>query len=282
MSSEETSSVRIAVLGFGEAGGRIVTDLRDAGARVQGYDPAVSAPFGVREHPDEASAVSGADLVLSVNSAEAARDAMRAGLPGAGPTTVWADLNTAAPQLKRELSETAAAAGVGFADVSLMTPVPGRGLYTPMLTSGDAARRYAEALTSLGAHVETLEGEAGLAAERKLLRSVFFKGLAAAVVEALEAGRAAGCEDWLRANIADELTRADADTVRRLVDGSHQHAVRRAHEMSAAADMLTDLGVDPLVSGASRDLLRRLVDEAAPTHNGDLVATDTTHGRQSR
>ncbi|MEU8252267.1 DUF1932 domain-containing protein, partial [Nonomuraea sp. NPDC048916] len=100
--------------------------------------------------------------------------------------------------------------------------------------------------------MDVLDGPAGLAAERKLPRSVFFKGLAAAVVEALAAGRAAGCEDWLRENITDELTRADGDTVRRLVEGTHRHAVRRTAEMGAAADLLDDLGVPPLISRAAQ------------------------------
>ncbi len=262
MHREQAFGIRVAVLGFGEAGGHIAADLANAGAHVQGYDPAAPAPVGVREHPDEASAVHGADVVLSVNSAKAALDALRSGLAGAGPDTVWADLNTASPQLKRKLDETAAAAGVGFVDVSLMAPVPGYGLRTPMLTSGLTAQRYADLLTPLGAEVEAMEGPAGLAAERKLLRSVFFKGMAAAVVEALEAARAAGCEDWLRDNIAGELSRADSETVWRLINGSHQHARRRTDEMAAAAEMLTDLDVAPLVSGASRDLLQRLMDEA--------------------
>ena len=37
-----------------------------------------------------------------------------------------------------------------------------------------------------------LDGPAGLAAARKLLRSVFYKGMAASIVEALDAARAAG------------------------------------------------------------------------------------------
>nr|WP_156001715.1 NAD(P)-dependent oxidoreductase [Streptomonospora sp. PA3] len=250
-------------MGLGEAGGHIAADLHAAGARVQGYDPVKSAPAGVADMPGEAAAVTGCDLVLSVNSAKAAGDALRAGLAGAGPGTLWADLNTAAPQLKRRLGEIAADAGIAFADVSLMSPVPGRGLRTPMLASGPGAARYADLMGPLGADVEPMEGPAGLAAERKLLRSVFFKGLAAAVVEALEAGRAAGCEEWLRENIADELVRADAGTVRRLVEGSRVHAARRTDEMRAAADMLTDLGVAPLISGASRDLLQNLQERAA-------------------
>ncbi|GAA4916979.1 NAD(P)-dependent oxidoreductase [Streptomonospora salina] len=262
MSGEQVPSVRIAVLGLGEAGGLIAADLRDAGARVQGYDPARSAPDGVADLPGEAAAASGCDLVLSVNSSKAAPEALEAGLAGTGPGTVWADLNTASPQLKRHLGETAAAAGITFADVSLMSPVPGRGLHTPMLASGPGAASYAELMGALGAGVEAMDAPSGSAAERKLLRSVFFKGLAAAVVEALEAGRAAGCEDWLRDNIADELNRADAGTVQRLVEGSRVHAARRADEMQAATDMLTDLGVAPLVSTAGRDLLQNLRDRA--------------------
>ena len=87
---------------------------------------------------------------------------------------------------------------------------------------------------------------------------MFFKGLAGAVVEALEAARAAGCEDWLRANIAEELTAADEHTVDRLITGTRKHAVRRAAEMEAAAAMLVELDVPPAIAAASRDLLRRL------------------------
>lgn len=251
-------TLTVAVLGLGEAGGAIARDLVEAGAVVRAYDPAVTARAGMVPATGEADAATGADLVLSANSAKAALDALRAGVSSA---RVWADLNTASPGLKRQLAEVAEAHGVPFADVAIMAPVPGRGLRTPMLTSGPAAERVASALNPLGAAVTTMDGPAGLAAERKLLRSVFFKGLAAAVVEALAAGRAAGCEDWLRDNITEELTRAGESTVERLVTGTHQHAVRRADEMAAATDMLTELGVAPTVTAATRDLLTRLVEE---------------------
>jgi 3-hydroxyisobutyrate dehydrogenase-like beta-hydroxyacid dehydrogenase len=248
----------IAVLGLGEAGGAIAGDLAAAGAVVRGYDPAVRAPDGVVRTGGEAAAAAGADLVLSVNSAHDAAGALRAGVAGCRPGAVWADLNTASPELKRRLDGVAREHGVRFADVAIMAPVPGRGLRTPMLASGDAAAEVADVLRPLGATVEVLPDGPGAAAARKLLRSVFFKGLAAAVVESLEAARAAGCEGWLRDDITAELTRASADTVERLVTGTHRHAVRRAAEMSAAATMLTELGVPPAVASASRDLLERL------------------------
>ena len=127
-----------------------------------------------------------------------------------------------------------------------------------MLACGRAARQVADVLNPLGAQVAVAEGGAGLAATQKLLRSVFFKGMSAAVVEALEAARAAGHEQWLRENIAAELAAAGESTMDRMVRGTHRHAVRRTAEMAAAAEMLTELGVEPAVATASRDLLARI------------------------
>ena len=190
----------IAVLGLGEAGSVIARDLTAAGALVRGYDPAVPAAEPVLDTASEAEAAQEAQLVLSVNSAKAAVEAFKAGLPGllAGgeprPDVLWADLNTASPGTKRQLAALAADAGVPFADVAMMAPVPGRGLRVPMLASGPGAARYAALLGPLGAGIEVLDGPAGLAASKKLLRSVFYKGMAASIVEALEAARAAGDE----------------------------------------------------------------------------------------
>jgi 3-hydroxyisobutyrate dehydrogenase-like beta-hydroxyacid dehydrogenase len=248
----------IAVLGLGEAGSLIAADLAAAGATVRGVDPRVAPPAGVSAADNDADACRGANIVLSVNSAADAVDALRASLPGCAPGTIWADLNTATPGLK-ELLRTEAGAAVEVVDVALMSPVPGKGLRTPMTMSGPAAERLATVLGGLGADVVVLDGPVGTAATRKLLRSVFYKGMAAAVVEALTAAKAAGLEEWLRGNIAAELIKADAATLDRLVDGSRKHAVRRREEMAAAAELLDELGVPPRIATASRDWLQDLV-----------------------
>jgi 3-hydroxyisobutyrate dehydrogenase-like beta-hydroxyacid dehydrogenase len=235
----------IAVLGFGEAGSLIARDLVMAGAAVRGFDPKVPPPDGVAGAGSDAEAVAGADLVLSLNSAGDAVAALTASLDTLGPGAVWADLNTASPALKRRLAGIGAGRGVPVADIAMMAPVPGNGLRVPMLASGDA-EYAAAALRGYGAAIEVLDGPAGLAATRKLLRSVFYKGMSASIVEALDAAEAAGLADWLRPHIAEELAAADASTVQRIVTGTRRHAVRRGHEMAAAAEMLTDLGVQPL------------------------------------
>jgi 3-hydroxyisobutyrate dehydrogenase-like beta-hydroxyacid dehydrogenase len=250
-------TVRIAVLGLGEAGAEIAADLVAAGADVRGFDPRVAPPAGVAPRLDDADAVRDAQLVLSVNSAHDAMPALDASLASLPAGTIWADLNTAAPSVKAALADRHAP----VVDVALLAPVPGKGLRTPMLVSGDGAEAYARILRPLGAEVTVQPGPAGVAISRKLLRSVFYKGLAAAVVEALEAAEAAGCADWLRANIAAELESFDAATIDRLVDGTHRHARRRADEMTAAAEQLRELDIEPRIAAAARDLLIELRDQ---------------------
>ncbi len=255
-------TVRIALLGLGEAGSEIARDLVAAGADVRGYDPAVAPPDGVQPRDDEADAVRDADLVLSVNSAHDAPVALANARPGLRAGTVWADLNTASPGVKAQLAADVADLGVPVVDVALMAVVPGNGLRTPMVVAGEGAQRYAEMLAEFGVLVTIQPGPAGAAISRKLLRSVFYKGLAAAVVEAVEGAEAAGCADWLRENVRAELAGFDERTLDRLLDGTRRHARRRSDEMAAAAEQLRDLGVEPRIAGATRDLLVDLTKRA--------------------
>jgi 3-hydroxyisobutyrate dehydrogenase-like beta-hydroxyacid dehydrogenase len=253
--------VVVAVLGLGEAGSAISADLVAAGAVVRGFDPRVAAPPGVVECAGDADACSGAAVVLSLTTAHEAEDALKTALPGIGAGAIYADLNTGSSGLKTALASLASAAGVRFTDVALMSPVPGNGLRTPMLVSGSAAPEYAALMGPLGARVEVLDGPPGAAAARKLVRSVFFKGMAAAVTESLRAARAAGCEEWIRANIEGELSSASAATVERLEQGSIRHARRRADEMAASAALLRELGIPPRIAVASEQWLQQLVAE---------------------
>jgi 3-hydroxyisobutyrate dehydrogenase-like beta-hydroxyacid dehydrogenase len=249
----------VAVLGLGEAGAIIGRDLVAAGVTVRGYDPAVAAPDGIVAAGSDAEACAGADLVLSLTTAHEAEGALRASLPGLAPPVLFADLNTSSADLKQRLADLAGAHGIAFADVAMMAPVPGRGIRTPMLVSGPAAAQVAAALSGLGGNADAIEGPAGAAASRKLCRSVFYKGMAAAVTESLRAGRAAGCESWLRENIAEDI---GMDMLDRMEQGSVTHAVRRADEMAAATGMLGELGVPARIAAASRDWLEQLAKES--------------------
>jgi 3-hydroxyisobutyrate dehydrogenase-like beta-hydroxyacid dehydrogenase len=261
----------VAVLGLGEAGHEFALGLAGTGVRVRGFDPAVPPPAGVEAAASDADACRDADLVLSLTTASEAEAALRQALAGLSRAAVDADANTAAAGLKQRLAALAGNAGVSFADIAIMAPVPGRGLRAPMVASGPGAAAASRILGACGATVEILAGPAGAAASRKLLRSVFYKGMAAAAVEALLAAREAGCEDWLREHIAAELAAADGATLTRLEEGSYRHALRRAHEMAAATELLGELAVPARVARASQLWLEDLAQRGAPAGGESIL-----------
>jgi len=247
------STASVAVLGLGEAGGRLAADLVAVGVDVRGYDPYASddATVSVRARDPE-SAVAGCDAVLSVNTAKVALDVAASVVPVLDTAAIYADLNTASPALKRELAALAAGAGARFADVGLLGPIPSRGLQAPALVSGVGARAFADLFGPLGMPVTVVSNVAGDAAALKLVRSVFMKGLAASVLESLQAAEAAGHADWVRREIAAVI---GEPLLERLLEGSRRHAVRRVDEMEAARDLLLELGVEPRIASASASLL---------------------------
>ena len=242
--------MEVAVLGLGEAGGRIASDLVAAGVTVRGWDP-VCHREGVGSAPE---AVSGADVVLSLNASAVAFEAAL-GVAGAlRVDALYADLNTSSPRLKRELAQ---ALHVEFADVALVGTVSSLGLATPALASGAGAERFATLFRPLGMPVEVVGPEPGDAAGLKLLRSVFMKGVAAAAIESLEAAQRAGAQDRVREDIVSVI---GEPLLERFLEGSQAHAARRAVEMRAAADYLAELGLQPRIATAAAESLEQLRD----------------------
>jgi 3-hydroxyisobutyrate dehydrogenase-like beta-hydroxyacid dehydrogenase len=247
-------TVRIGFLGLGEAGSEIAADLAQLGLEVRGWDPLVPSSPGVETLDGPGAVGEGARVVVSVNSALDALDA--AASVALRPGQLFADLNTAAPARKREVAALISPSGAAFADVALVRSVPGRGVRPPALVSGEGAAAVAELFGGWGMPVSVVGEEPGLAAGRKLVRSVFVKGLTTAALEALAAARRIGCEPWLREDLARTLEAADGEWLQRLV--RPQHAARRTEEMEAAAAMLAELGVEPRIARAAEAWLREL------------------------
>ncbi|MFC7404532.1 NAD(P)-dependent oxidoreductase [Georgenia alba] len=270
--------MHVAVLGLGEAGQIYAHGLVARGVVVTAYDPdPAAAEAAAARTPDlrlaegDAEAARGADVVLSLVTAHCAREALEAALPALagretgrdGVAAVYADLNTASPDLKAELASSAADAGVLFADVAVLAPTARAGLLTPLLLSGTGAKPLAHLLTPLGVPVSQAGPEAGASARLKLLRSVFMKGLAGLVLEGLTAAGRAGPEAvaWLHDQMARELTADDgAAFVDHLAASTRAHAARRAHEMDDAAAYLGTLGVPAWMTDGTRAWLHAVAD----------------------
>jgi hypothetical protein len=81
------------------------------------------------------------------------------------------------------------------------------------------------------------------------------KGLAAAVVESMQAAEAIDRAAWLEREIEALIGRAFFE---RALEGSRLHAARRVDEMEAARDLLHELGVEPFIATASAARLAEL------------------------
>lgn len=250
---------KVAVVGLGEAGALYARGLRDAGFDVSGYDPfAQMDEPGITQYGNLADALTGVDLVITLVGASAAEKVTGDVLAHLAPGTLLADFNTGGPDLKAKLAGAAAVKGVRFVDVAVLAPVPRMGIRTPLMVSGVDADAFAEQFAATGASVESIGGRAGDAAARKLIRSVFMKGMAAVVLESMGAAEAAGCAPWLRDQIAAELSGDAYALIDRLIDGSRAHAARRIHEVSDASDYLDSIDQPTWTMQAARSWLTSL------------------------
>ena len=257
--------MKIGVFGLGEAGSLIAADLAAAGQEVTGFDPAaVDTPPGVTRVSQPAAAVKQAAVVMALTAGADAREAMTQALEQIPQPALYADFSTNTAQAKLDLAGLAAGRGFAFTDIALMGTVPGKGLRTPALASGNGAGRFVQLFAPLGMPVTAVSERAGDAATRKLLRSVVMKGLAGTVIEAMRGAEKAGCAEWLWGNIADEISRANAALLSRLVRGTQIHAVRRLHEMQASMALLRELGVEPLMTRSTVENLEKVPDEGIP------------------
>jgi 3-hydroxyisobutyrate dehydrogenase-like beta-hydroxyacid dehydrogenase len=247
----------IAILGIGEAGGTLARDLIASGIHVRGWDPEPhNLPDGLDFASSNPAAATGADIVLSVNWASVAVEVAAEVAPVLQPDQIYADLNTAAPQLKRDIAPIIEKTGASFVDAALMDPVPPKGLGTQVYASGSGAEIFTKKMIPLGMPVTFLDREAGNAATHKLVRSIMYKGVAAVIMECLEAAEALDMTEYARAQMLKIIH--DAPMIDRFVNGSLKHAKRRVYEMEAVVEMLNSIGVSAFTSQAAMQKLKEI------------------------
>jgi 3-hydroxyisobutyrate dehydrogenase-like beta-hydroxyacid dehydrogenase len=258
-------SVQVAVLGLGEAGSAFAGGMAANGAEVRGFDPAdVTIPPGVTDCVTAARAVDGADAVIALTHAAQALEAAESAVGHLPAGAFYADFATGDPGLKREIAKLARDRGLRAIDGAVMNPVPLAGVATPVDVAGDEPEEFVALLSPLGLRLRAVSTEPGVAATRKLLRSVLVKGVSALVIESMRAAETAGEADWFRAHAFEFLNGLDEEYVVRLVQGNVQHSVRRVHEMAAASELLRQLGETPLTSEATRQVLESVPERGVP------------------
>jgi 3-hydroxyisobutyrate dehydrogenase-like beta-hydroxyacid dehydrogenase len=261
---------RVALVGFGEAGEAFARAPGWAG-ETRGWDllperRAAMAAAGVEAGADAAATLADRAFVLSLVTADQALAAAHDYAPFLIAGALWCDMNSVAPDTKREAAAAIEAAGGRYVDVAVMAPVE-KGLAVPLLVSGPHAIAAQPLLASLGfSNVRVVGDEVGRASAIKMIRSVMVKGLEALSSECATAAEAAGVFDEVMASLDASEKRAPwADKVAYNRERMATHGARRAAEMEESAKTLQGLGVEPVMTRGTVRLQR----EAAQKNKRD-------------
>lgn len=192
-----------------------------------------------------AEALTGASVILSLVTADQALAAARSGALHLAPGALWLDMNSVAPDTKREASQVIEAAGGRYVDIAVMSPAHPARLTAPLLISGPHALEGAAALAALGfSNARVARGPVGAASATKMIRSVLVKGLEALTTECVLAAEIADVRDDVLASLDASWPgmnwgqQADYNLERMMV-----HGLRRAAEMEEVVKTLDGLGV---------------------------------------
>jgi 3-hydroxyisobutyrate dehydrogenase-like beta-hydroxyacid dehydrogenase len=265
---------RIAIIGFGEAGSILGTDLAKSGHDVATYDILVDSRTtraallerarraGVRPADSIASCVAGAQLVISAVTATASGEVAKAAARSLTPGQFFLDINSVAPATKRANAAAVESPGADYVEAAVMAAVPPQRLAVPMLLAGARAAALEPLLRRLGMSVATVGEEVGMASAIKMCRSILIKGLEALTVECLLAARAFGAEDRVLASLDRSYPHMGwaGDLPDYLVSRVAEHGRRRAAEMREVAATLRDIGLEPLMAAATAERQQWLIE----------------------
>jgi 3-hydroxyisobutyrate dehydrogenase-like beta-hydroxyacid dehydrogenase len=271
------SSLRIALIGFGEVGGIFGAALVKRGvAQVTAYDVLLgdasraselrmrADAVGVRIADSAAAATNHAHLVISAVTASATRAAAEAIARAMKPGTFLLDINSASPRIKMECGAHVEAALGRYVESAVMTSVPPYGIRVPMLLGGPHAAALAPTLAALGFDANVASGRYGVASAIKMCRSVIVKGMEAIVIESFVTARRYGVEDAVLASLGETFPGLDWEKsgdyfFSRVV----RHGKRRAEEMREAAATVREAGLEPLCASAIAQRQQSVADLAA-------------------
>ena len=277
MTGAEDRFERIALIGFGEAGCILGTDLVAAGCDVSMYDilldDASSRPdmlaraqaAHVDAHDSFAAAVTGAKLVISAVTASSSGDVAALAGQHLRAGQVFLDINSVSPAKKQSSARAVEASGADYVESAVMAPVPPYRLKVPMLLGGRRAASLAPQLCRLGMKAQAISTEIGIASAVKMCRSVVIKGIEALAVESMIAARRFGAEEQMLASLNKTFPGIgwDKHLPDYLISRVAEHGRRRAAEMREVARTLTDIGVEPTMAAATAVRQDKLIDAMA-------------------
>ena len=266
---------RVAIIGFGEAGGIFAKDLAVAGLGVRVFDTLFNSrrqrqpmlkkaqAYGVTAARSLKDCLGEAELVISAVTASSALKVAKEAGSILGDGHLFLDINSVSPATKRKAARYFDSKGARFVEAAVMSAVPKQRLQVPMLLGGPYAVGTADCLRRVGMNVTPLSDQLGFASAVKMCRSVVIKGLEALVIESLFAARMYGVEEKVLESLAASFPAMGWENhlPDYLISRVAEHGQRRAMEMREVARTLQYVGIEPMMTLATARLQKQLVGE---------------------
>lgn len=244
----------LTLIGFGEAAATFAAAACwGEKARAFDIDPGrrdAMARTLVVPSNDPQAALQNARVVLSLVTADAALEAAQTCAPMLDRGAIWIDMNSVAPDTKREAAKVIEQHGARYVDAAILAPVHPARLEVPILLAAACAADAQDALQALGfANTSIVGSEVGRASSIKLIRSVMVKGVEALTYEMIAAAEEAGVADEVLASL-DASAKSESWSTRAAynLERMATHGKRRAAEMEEAASTLRSLGIEPVMT----------------------------------
>jgi len=309
--------IKVGILGCGEVGSTFAGAISRCGAQVTVYDKLLEQDGGTEIIRDRLhrhlqqplhlpfppgtvdggikpgqiklgslrEMVQGSDMILSTVTTDVAEKAAGEVVPYLHRGHIYVDMNSTAPQKKIAIAGLIMATGADFVEGAILEPVGAKGAAARILLGGKAAEKAVGILRNLGLNTEFFSEVIGRAANFKMIRSIFTKGVECLLVELLIAARRTGIQNEIWQDITGFMSGNPFEQLAANWIRTHVSAAgRRYHEMTQVAETVAEWGLDPLMTAATRTFLARSASAVAAiaSHAGEdkpHIGEDQPHTR---
>jgi 3-hydroxyisobutyrate dehydrogenase-like beta-hydroxyacid dehydrogenase len=262
--------MKLGFIGFGGAGHGLAKGLQQAGLTgILFYDRMQQTPpyaEAIRRRAKETGALptggmeelcSRVEVVISCVTGAMAISVAEEAAPFLQTGHLYADVNTAAPQVKEQVAGIVEKTGARFVDAAMMGAIPTFLHRVPILASGGGAERFQLAMQPYQMNIRVIGPKPGQASAIKMFRSIFMKGMLSLFLEMLTATHRYGVDEMVLGSIAESLDGVPfLETARLQMTKGVVNAERMAHEMEEVIATLEGMN---LPAGMSRAAMEKLL-----------------------
>lgn len=198
------------------------------------------------------------ELIISAVTCEQALQVAERVSESLASGKIFVDMNTVAPRQKIKIGELVENSGGIFIEIAILGLIASHSYKSPMLACGKKALGFADYLNNMGFEVSFLSEEVGQASSMKMLRSVFAKGVEGLLLEMLVAAERCNMLEPVMNMVTAHMDKSSfLEIAEAWITTSLTHARRRAEEMDHVIETLKNLKMQPIMTTATKERLRK-------------------------